>query len=107
MLGHSRGTMLAVSYLLGRPAGVRSVVLSSPCLDPVAWGRDQRAWLAELGPEQQRAVEECGASGETDSPRYHASMDAFYHRHVCRLNPWPAEIQALVAGVTEQVYGSM
>jgi proline iminopeptidase len=59
--------MLAVSYLLGRPAGVRSVVLSSPCLDKVAWGRDRRAWLAELGREQLRAVE-CGASGETDSP---------------------------------------
>lgn len=107
LLGHSWGTMLATSYLLERPAGVRSAVLSSPCLDAVAWERDQRAWLADLGPEHQRAVEECEAAGETGSPRYLAAMDAFYRRHLCRLDPWPVEVDQMLADVNEQVYGSM
>ena len=107
LLAHSWGTLLAVSYLLEQPAGVRSAVLSSPCLDARAWERDQRDLLTGLSVEHQRAVEECEASGETGSPRYLAAMDEYYHRHVCRLDPWPAEVDQMFEDVNEQVYGTM
>ena len=107
LLGHSWGSMLAVSYLLTRPAGVRSVVLSSPCLDARAWQRDQRAWLAQLPADMQSVVVECEAAGTTDSPAYRAAMDAFYRRHVCRLDPWPAEVEQMFEDVNDQVYGHM
>jgi proline-specific peptidase len=107
LLGHSWGSMLAVSYLLTRPDGVRSVVLSSPCLDARAWQADQRRWLAQLPAAQQLVVEECEAAGTTDSPAYRVAMEEFYRRHVCRLEPWPLEVEQMFEDVNEDVYGHM
>ena len=107
LLGHSWGSMLAVSALLTRPSGVRSVVLSSPCLDARAWQADQRAWLREMPAEDQQVIEQCEAAGTTSSPRYTAAMTRFYERHVCRLDPWPPEVEQMFAQVNDEVYGHM
>jgi proline-specific peptidase len=107
LLGHSWGSMLAASYLATGPAGVRSAVLSSPCLDARAWQADQRAWLAQLPAEQVEVVERCEADGTTDSPAYRVAMQEFYRRHVCRLDPWPPEVEQMFADVNEDVYGYM
>jgi proline-specific peptidase len=107
LLGHSWGSMLAVSALLTRPPGVRSVVLSSPCLDARAWAADQRRWLREMPAEDRAVIEECEAAGTTSSERYTAAMTRFYERHVCRLSPWPPEVQEMFAQVNDEVYGHM
>jgi proline-specific peptidase len=107
LLGHSWGSMLAVSALLTRPPGVRSVVLSSPCLDARAWAADQRRWLREMPADDRAVIEECEAAGTTSSERYTAAMTRFYERHVCRLDPWPPEVQEMFAQVNDEVYGHM
>jgi proline-specific peptidase len=107
LLGHSWGSMLAVSALLTRPPGVRSAVLSSPCLDARAWQADQRAWLREMPAEDHAVIEQCEAAGTTASPRYTAAMTRFYERHVCRLDPWPPEVEEMFTQVNDEVYGHM
>jgi proline-specific peptidase len=107
LLGHSWGSMLAVSALLTRPTGVRSVVLSSPCLDARAWAADQRRWLRDMPAEDRAVIEQCEAAGTTSSERYTTAMTRFYERHVCRLDPWPPEVQEMFAQVNAEVYGHM
>jgi len=34
-------------------------------------------------------------------------MNEYYHRHVCRLDPWPGEVDQMFADVNEQVYSTM
>jgi proline iminopeptidase len=107
LLGQSWGTMLGASYLATGPSGVRAVIFSSPCLDARQWERDQRALLAQMPAEVRATVERCEQAGTTDSPEYEEAKLAYYHRHVCRLDPWPDIIRQIVAGTNRQVYGLM
>jgi proline-specific peptidase len=63
-------------------------------------------YLAEIGclvdamPEPHRtALIELGAQGLYADPSYEAALDAFYRRHLCRLDPWP---DVLVDGIDEE-----
>lgn len=127
LLGHSWGTMLAAAYLLGWepgsttdgsvegadlsshkvPAGVRSVIFSSPCLSAPAWERDQRAYLREFPLELQEIVERHERAGTTDAEEYQDAMTRFYQRHVCRLDPWPQTVVDGFARSSHAVYGLM
>jgi proline-specific peptidase len=107
VLGHSWGAMLATSAQLGGAAGLRSLILADPCLSAPAWARDQRLWLAELAPELQIVIRDAEAAGTTDSAPYQQAMDVYYRKHVCRLDPWPPELEADFAQMNLQVYGHM
>jgi proline iminopeptidase len=90
ILGQSWGTMIAVEYLLTRrPAGVMSLVLSAPCLSASRWAADGRRYLQNLPDEHRQAVLRAEETGDYDDPAYQEAMNAYYHRHVCRLDPWP------------------
>lgn len=108
LLGQSWGTTLAVEYWLRRrPAQVVSLTLSAPCLDAPRWGADQRAALTQMAPEHRQAIMEAEASGVFDSPGYQAAMDELYHRHVCRLDPWPESFMRTINGMNQQIYSHM
>ena len=85
LLGHSWGTMLAASYLLTRPKGVKSVIFSSPCLSALLWAKDQAEHLKEFPQDMQETVARCEAEGTTDSEEYHEAMKQYYKRHLCRI----------------------
>ena len=85
LLGHSWGTMLAASYLLTRPKGVKSVIFSSPCLSALLWAKDQAEHLKEFPQDMQVTVARCEAEGTTDSEEYHEAMKQYYKRHLCRI----------------------
>jgi proline iminopeptidase len=90
LLGQSWGCMLAADYLLShRPEGVIGVVFSGPCLSAPRFVADLRRYLADLPDDLRAAIERCEATGEYDSPEYEDAVNAFYRKHVCRLDPWP------------------
>ncbi|MBL0388082.1 proline iminopeptidase-family hydrolase [Tumebacillus sp. ITR2] len=89
LLGHSWGTMLAASYLLTRPEGVRSVIFSSPCLSALLWAKDQGEHLKGFPQEFQEIVARCEAEGTTDSEEYQEAMMQYYKRHLCRIDSPP------------------
>lgn len=91
ILGHSWGTMLAASYLIDRkPAGVKSVIFSSPCLSAVLWKRDADHFLSLLPEEVQETIALHEEQGTTASKEYQDAMVEYYKRHVCRINPLPS-----------------
>ena len=83
LLGHSWGTMLAASYLLTRPTGVKSVIFSSPCLSALLWAKDQAEHLKGFPQDMQDTVARC--EGATDSEEYQEAMKTYYKRHLCRI----------------------
>ena len=107
LLGHSWGTMLAASYLATRPAGVRSVVFSSPCLDAQQWARDQQDHLAALPDDVRDTIERCEREGRTATEDYATAMTVFYQRHLVRLDPWPDQVVDLLQDINLDVYGHM
>ncbi|WP_308639426.1 proline iminopeptidase-family hydrolase [Paenibacillus silvisoli] len=108
LLGHSWGTMLASSYLVERkPEGIKSVLLSSPCLSALRWKEDADRLLAELPEDAQQTISRHEAEGTTDTEDYQEAMKLYYNRHVCRLDPWPAILSESRPKGNKVVYMSM
>lgn len=110
ILGQSWGTMLAVDYLLARGSqGIRSLILSGPCISSRRFISDQREYLLLLPEDLQRTIQECEAKGSFSSQAYQDAMMAYYRLHVCRLDPWPdcmnRAMSKLGHGVYEQMWG--
>lgn len=107
ILGHSWGTMLAASYLLKKPGGVRSVIFSGPALDAQRWEQDQRKNLKQFPQDIQETIERSEREGTTDSEEYQEAMMAYYKRHLCRVDPWPEELVEDMKQMNQQVYNYM
>jgi proline iminopeptidase len=107
ILGQSWGTMLAVEYMLTRPQGVLSLVLASPCISIPRWVEDANGLRAELPQDVRAVIDRHEAAGYTGCPEYQAAMLVYYKRHVCRLDPWPDEVERAFAGYSPEVYETM
>lgn len=92
VLGQSWGGMLAQEHAITRPPGLCSVVLSNTAASFGAFAVEANALRAGLPPEVEAALRRHEAAGTTDDPGYAQACEVFYHRHVCRLNDWPAEV---------------
>jgi len=107
ILGQSWGSMLAVDYILAKhPLGVRSLVLSAPCLSASRWEADQHAYLEELPAETRRTISDAEQSGEFGAA-YQEAMMEYYRRHVCRMDPWPDCVNRAFEKMGQAVYEYM
>lgn len=87
LLGHSWGGMLAMSYLLTRPAGVASLTIASaPASTSQLWDEANRL-LGKLSPDLAATVRKHEAHGTIDDPEYVAAANVFYDRYLSRRHP--------------------
>jgi proline iminopeptidase len=107
LLGHSWGGTLAISYALTGPAGLASLILASPLVSTSRWLEDARDLRSKLPEDLQRTLREHEERDFTGCPEYMAATLAFYRRHLCRLEPWPDELERGFAGMGVDVYESM
>lgn len=89
ILGQSWGGWLSVEYLLGAPRGVASCVLASTSASIPEFSATCERLISELPAKHRQALEQYGALGQYEHPEYAAAEEAFYARHLCRLDPWP------------------
>jgi proline iminopeptidase len=107
LLGQSWGSMLATEHVLAGAAGIVSLVLASPCLSIPRWIEDAERLKGDLPAGVQRVIDSHERAGHTSCPEYTAALLAFYKRHVCRMDPWPEEVERSFAGEGQQVYNTM
>ena len=93
LLGQSWGGMLGMEYALTQPAGLASLTVASSPASMIHWVAEANRLRADLPPDVQRTLLAHEAAGTTDDPAYAAAMEVFYHRHVCRLDPYPDYVQ--------------
>jgi L-proline amide hydrolase len=94
LLGQSWGGMLAARHAAGRPAGLRGlIVANSPASYPL-WLQEMEVLRAELPPEVNQRLLQHESAGTTDSAEYLEAAMVFYHKHVCRIEPFPQEYMA-------------
>lgn len=84
LYGRSWGAMLVEAYMATDPAGVESVILSSPLVTTAQWEADADSLIALLPDSLQHAIAIHEANGTTDHPEYLAAMDEYYARHLRR-----------------------
>jgi proline iminopeptidase len=107
ILGHSWGTMLAIDYMLTKPAGVRSLILASPSLSISRWLDDAETLKQTLPQSVQGAIARNEAAGTFDSPEYQSAMMDYYKRYLCRRDPWPDDVNKTFQELGQSVYGTM
>jgi L-proline amide hydrolase len=99
VVGHSWGGMLGYVHALRRPPGLLSLVAADSPASAEAFAAGARALLGDLPDEVRATIERHEAAGTTDSPDYQQAILVFYRRHVCRLDPWPPEVEATFAAL--------
>lgn len=109
LLGQSWGGMLAPEFMLADGAGVVSMTIcDSPASMPL-WLEAANSLRARLPDEVQATLLRHEEEGTTDSAEYEAAMLVFYARHVCRVQPFPPDVQASFDQLAEDptVYHTM
>jgi len=89
LLGQSWGGWLAIEYMTRGTRGVERLVLASTSASIPEFMAGARGLIEELPEPHRTVLIELGAKGEYDHPDYQAAVDVFYHRHLCRADPWP------------------
>ena len=107
LLGQSWGTMLAVDYLLTKPAGVASAILADPAISIPRWIADANRLRRKLPKSVRDTLDRHEKSGDLGCLEYQAATLAFYKRHVCRLDPWPEPMERMMRGIGGEVYSAM
>ncbi|MDZ7632851.1 MAG: proline iminopeptidase-family hydrolase [Gemmatimonadaceae bacterium] len=107
LLGHSWGTLLAFEYLLTKPAGVKSVIMSGPAISIVRFRHDVDSMIAMLPDSLIRAIRTNEKAGTITAPAYLAASQVFYDRHVIRTKPLPADVESTFKYIGTQVYNTM
>jgi L-proline amide hydrolase len=93
VLGLSWGGMLGAEHAVTQPKGLRALVIASAPASMELWMREANRLREELPPEVQATLLRHEKAGTTDSREYQTAMRVFYDRHVCRVKPWPPEVQ--------------
>ena len=109
LLGQSWGGMLAAEHAVRRPAGLRCLVIANSPADMHVWVAEANRLRAALPPEVAATLTRHEAAGTTDDPAYHAAVNVFYERHLCRVVPFPAEVARSLAQLEAEptVYHTM
>jgi proline-specific peptidase len=101
--------MLAMEYALTQPSGLVSLTIASSPASMRQWVAEANRLRAELPPEVQQTLLQHEEAGTTSDPAYEEAMLVFYHRHVCRLAPWPDYVNRTFAQLVRnpEVYHTM
>jgi proline-specific peptidase len=89
LLGQSWGGWLAIDYMVRGPSGIAGLVLASTSASIPQFMAEARLLIEQLPEPSRTTLIELGDRGEYDHPDYLAAVDVFYHRHLCRSEPWP------------------
>ena len=97
LYGHSWGGMLAARYATQNPPGLRKLVLSSAPASTELLLQGSDSMRKELPNDVQETLNRCEAAGDFESKEYEEACMVNYRKHLCRLSPWPPEVEAALA----------
>ncbi len=109
LLGQSWGGMLGAEHALRQPRGLRSLILSNALASEQLLLDEAHRLRRELPGDLPEVFDRHEAAGTINDPEYLEATQAFYDRHICRVLPYPDEVQASFDAVAEDstVYGAM
>lgn len=108
LIGSSYGGLLALAYAIAHGDRLRSLITVGGLADVPFASREMRRLVQTLPPETRETLRRAEAAGDTSSPEYLRAVDTFNRTFLCRLDPWPAEVQYSLAMTTERpVYAEM
>jgi proline-specific peptidase len=105
--GQSFGGMLAQEYALAYPESLRTLTLTSTICSAAFHRKELARLIAGFPPETAAILRHAHSTGDTAVPGYEQASAAFWARHVCRLDPYPPELQESTDQTSMQVFSAM
>ncbi|MER3602341.1 MAG: proline iminopeptidase [Nitrososphaerota archaeon] len=104
LLGSSYGGLLALAYAVKYQHNLLGLIVASG-LSSVPLTVEEMQRLKDGLPKRVRQViERYERLGDYRNEEYQAAVKEFYKRHLCRLNPWPAELEYTFQHISERIY---
>lgn len=109
LLGQSWGGMLAGQYAITQPPGLHKLIIADSPASMITWVEVCNKLRSALPKDVQETLTRLEKEGKTDTPEYEAAVTVFYERHVCRLSPFPDELNASFSQLADDntVYETM
>lgn len=104
LLGQSWGGWLAIDYMSRKPKGIERLVLASTSASIPQFVGEARKLIDAMPEPYRTTINELGARGQYDAPEYKEAVEAFYHLHLCRMDPWPEVLTRNKDQPTNRVY---
>ena len=93
ILGSSWGGTIAAEYAMTQPSGLNGIVLASPVINTPRWIEDCTEYRNQLPQDVKETLDKHEAARSYLSDDYQEAVMVFYKRHLCRMDPWPWEIE--------------
>jgi L-proline amide hydrolase len=107
LLGTSWGGMLALEHVLSGAEGIVGLILSSTLASVDQWAAEQLKLRAALPADVVAVLDRHERAGTYDDPEYDEAINAYFDRHFYR-GPNPrAELEAMSAAKSVEVYRAM
>ncbi len=99
LLGQSWGGILGAEHAVRQPGGLKALIIANSPASMALWSEAANELRQALPAEVQATLLQHERAGTTDSAEYRAASDVFYARHVCRVQPMPAEVARTFAAI--------
>lgn len=99
LLGQSWGGILGAEHAVRQPASLKALIIANSPASMALWSEAANELRQALPAEVQATLQRHEDAGTTDSAEYRAASDVFYARHVCRVQPMPAEVARTFAAI--------
>jgi proline iminopeptidase len=107
LVGSSYGGLLALAYAIQHQEHLKTLVTIGGLADVPFATAEMWRLIGELPEETRAVIEKYGRLGEFHNPSYLKAVDEFYHRHLCRMPEFPAELTRALAETNPDVYERM
>jgi proline iminopeptidase len=107
IIGSSCGGQLGLAYALRYQKSMRSLTTVGGIHNFPLTIQEMARLRNELPDDVKKTLDEYEAAGDYFNPEYLKAVDAFYKRHLCRLEPWPAELVYAIEHTGQLVYNTM
>lgn len=110
LFGNSWGGMLAQQYLLDATSTgscCASLTISNSIASIPAFADMVVRLKRDLDPDVQSAIDRHEAAGTTHSPEYQDAIRVWNETHLCRVRPWPRDLQEAFVRMGPEIFETM
>jgi proline iminopeptidase len=107
IIGSSWGGMLAIAYALKYQRNMKTMTSVGGLHSVPLTVREMQRMKRELPSDVQRTMAKYEAEGDYENPAYMKAVMVYYKKHLCRLDPWPEEVNYTLEHMSKLVYGTM
>jgi proline-specific peptidase len=107
VFGNSWGGMLAQQYVLDETSDPVSLTISNSIASIPQFSDMVARLKSDLDPTTQAAIDRHEAAGTTQSAEYQAAIRTWNETYLCRVRPWPSELEEAFANMGTEIIETM